>query len=463
VTAAGRSLVVVGGGIAGLAAAWEAAVSGATDVTVLEATDRLGGRIRTSAVDGLAVDEGADAFLARVPWALDLCRELGLDDELVSPVTGNAYVYSRGGLRPLPATHVLGVPLDLDELADGGIVSAAGVAEARRCIEAAGPEVGDDTIGVVLRRQVGAEVTARLVDPLVGGINAGDTERLSLRAVVPQLAEAAEHRDGLVAGLRALRASHPPDPAAPVFAGLPGGTERLVTVLGARLVDAGATVRTDSPVRALAGPAGGGHRLSVGASGDETITADRVVLATPAPVTAGLIAPGAPGAATALESVEHASVALVTLVVDAADTGRALDGSGFLVPRAEGLDVTACSWASSKWAHLRTDDRVVLRASVGRAGSAGALEGDDDGLVELVRRDLATTMGLEGEPRAARVSRWPRSFPQYAPGHLDLVDRIEAELADRLTGVAVAGWTYRGIGIPACIRTGREATRRLLA
>jgi oxygen-dependent protoporphyrinogen oxidase len=458
-----RSLVVVGGGIAGLAAAWEATRSGVVDVTVLEADHRLGGRLRTSDIAGLAVDEGADAFLARVPWGLELCRELGLADELVSPAARNAYVYSRGALRPLPATQVLGVPLDLDELSDGTIISAEGLEEARRAMAAAGAETTDDTIAAVLRRQVGTEVAARLVDPLVGGINAGDTERLSLRAVVPQLAAAAEHVHGLVAGLRELRAAHPPDPAAPVFRGLPGGTERLTTVLGQQLEDAGAVVRTDSPVESISPSSDGSFHLGVGPPGGEVIEADRVVLATSAPITARLVGPTAPDSAAALETIDHASVALITLVVGERDVGRSLDGSGFLVPRTEGLDVTACSWASSKWAHLADDGGIVLRSSVGRAGGASVLDLDDPALVEIVLRDLAVTMHLDGRPRATRVSRWPRSFPQYAPGHLDLVDRIEADLARRVPGLAVAGWTYRGIGIPACIHSGREAARRILS
>lgn len=453
----------MGGGIAGLAAAWEATRSGEVDVIVLEAGSRLGGRIRTSEIHGLTVDEAADAFLARVPWGLELCQELALADELVSPEARNAYIYSRGALRPFPTTQVLGVPLELDELADGAIVSADGRAEARRTIESAGPETADDTIAAVLQRQVGAEVATRLVDPLVGGINAGDTKRLSLQAVVPQLASAAEHPEGLVAGLRELRAANPPDPVAPVFRSLPGGMERLITVLGQRLEDAGTTVRTDSPVVALSRSAAGTFRLTSGPPGGGAVDADRVVLATSAPVTARLLGSAAPDSAAALATIDHASVALITLVVARGDVGRSLDGSGFLVPRPEGLDVTACSWASSKWAHLGGDGPIVLRASVGRAGSASPLDLDDSALVEIVRRDLATTMHLGGEPLAVRVSRWPRSFPQYAPGHLDLVDLIESDLADRLPGLAVAGWTYRGIGIPACIHSGREATRDLLA
>ena len=260
---AGRpTLVVVGGGIAGLAAAWEATRGAEVDVTVLEADDRLGGRIRTSDVHGLTIDEGADAFLARVPWGIELCRELDLADDLVSPAARNAFIYSRGDLRPLPTTQVLGVPLDLDELAGTGIVSDTGLTEARRAIEAAGPETTDDTIAAVLERQVGAEVAARLVDPLIGGINAGDTTRLSLRAVVPQLADAAEHPDGLVAGLRELRSLNPPDPTAPVFYGLPEGSGRLIEVLGRRLEDAGATIRTSSPVTALSRTADGAFRLA---------------------------------------------------------------------------------------------------------------------------------------------------------------------------------------------------------
>lgn len=461
-TADRRSLVVVGGGISGLAAAWEASRSGEVDVTVLEADTRVGGRIQTSEIHGLTVDEGADAFLARVPWGLELCRELGLADELVSPAARNAFVYSRGALRPLPTDQVLGVPLDLDELADGTIVSAEGLAQARQVIESAGPETTDDTIAAVLRRQVGAEVADRLVDPLIGGINAGDTTRLSLRAVVPQLAAAAEHPGGLVAGLREWRAANPPDPSAPVFHGLPGGTEQLVTVLARRLEEAGVTIRTGSPVVAVNRSASGRFQVTVGGTERSPVDADRVVVATSAPVTAGLLGPAAPDAAAALETIDHASVALLTLVVAEEDVGRPLDGSGFLVPRPEGLDLTACSWASSKWAHLGGRDAVVLRASVGRAGSAHALELDDPDLVELVRRDLATTMQLTGTPLAVRITRSPRSFPQYAPGHLDLVDQLDADLADRLPGLALAGWTYRGIGIPACIHSGREAARRLL-
>ena len=457
------TLVVVGGGIAGLAAAWEATRSGAVDVTVLEAEDRLGGRIRTSDVHGLTIDEGADAFLARVPWGIELCRELDLTDDLVAPAARNAFIYSRGDLRPLPATQVLGVPLDLDELAGTGIVSDAGLTEARQVIESAGPETADDTIAAVLERQVGAEVATRLVDPLIGGINAGDTTRLSLRAVVPQLAAAAEHPDGLVAGLRELRELTPPDPTAPVFYGLPEGSGRLVEVLGRRLEDAGATIRTSSPVTALLRTADGAFLLGVGRESEETVDADRVVLATAAPVTAGLLAASAPDSAAALATIDHASVAMITLVVAATDVGRPLDGSGFLVPRPEGLDVTACSWASSKWAHMGDADTVVLRASLGRAGSAAVLDRDDPGLVEIVRRDLAVTMDLGGDPLAVRVGRFPQSFPQYAPGHLDLVEQLEHDLTDRLPGLAVAGWTYRGIGIPASIHSGREAARHLLA
>ena len=458
-----RRLVVVGGGISGLAAAWEAVTGGEVDVTVIEADDRLGGRIHTSVVHDLRVDEGADAFLARVPWAVDLCRELDLDDSLVSPAARDAFLYSRGDLRPLPSTQVFGVPLDLEELADNSIVSPEGLAEARRTVATAGPETSDDTIAAVLHRQVGAEVADRLVDPLIGGINAGDTTKLSLRAVVPQLATAAEHRDGMVAGLRAMRTANPPDPDAPIFFGLPDGTETLIATLSQRLADAGATILTGHRVADLTRTADGSLRLDLNASdGQATVEADGVVLATPAPVTADLVGAVAPDSAEALNSIEHASVALITFVVADDQVDRPLDGSGFLVPRPEGLHLTACSWASSKWAHIGGDGCAVLRASVGRAGSATALDLDDDALVDLVRQDLATTMELSGEPLAVRMSRFPESFPQYAPGHLDLVDRLEADLAAQLPGVAVAGWSYRGIGIPACIQGGRQAVRTVL-
>lgn len=470
-----RHVVVVGGGIAGLAAAYRLTRTG-NGVTVVEADDRVGGKLRTSPFAGRPVDEGADAFLLRVPWAADLCRALGLEGELTHPAVRRAYVWRDDALRELPP-QLMGVPTDLDALAASGLVSPAGLDRARRDLTA--PRDGhdghdghdDETIAAVVERRLGPEVLAALVDPLVGGINAGDTRRLSLAAVVPQLRDAAHDptHPSLIEACRAqqqgARAAGA-DADAPVFATPLTGMGRLVDALvaampevawctGRRAVAVSPEPRSDD---------GGG--IAVDLDDATTIHGDGVVIALPAWGAAPMLAPLAPTAAGHLAAVEHASVAMVTLAVDRRDLGRSLDGSGFLVPRGEAAVVTACSWASSKWAHLAPehgDGTVLLRASAGRHGDEHALDLDDDDLVTAVVEDLARTMDLRGPPAASRVTRWPDSFPQYAPGHLDRVAAVESDLALRCPRVVVAGAALRGVGVPACIRSGLDAADRVSA
>ncbi|MGE3620238.1 MAG: protoporphyrinogen oxidase [Acidimicrobiia bacterium] len=452
-------LVVVGGGTTGLAAAWEASGRGAT-VAVVD-PGPLGGKVRASGFDGGILDEGADAFLARVPEGVELCRELGLGGDLVAPAARRALVWSRGALRPLPGSHLMGVPTDLDELAATGIVSAEGVERARADLTRPFPPPGDDdlTVGALIRERLGDEVLERLVDPLVGGINAGDSDRLSLRATVPQLDAAARSgHPSLVAGAEALRKAATADPAAPVFFAPRGGMGALVERLVAGLAGRGVTFLA-APVEGLARD-GTGWSLATGAG---PVGAARVVVTTPAAPAAALLRPVAPRAATLLAAVPYASVAMVALSVPRAGIDRELDGSGFLVPRVEGRLVTACSWTSSKWAHLARDDRAWLRASVGRDGDERGLDLPDGPLVDAVLADLADLMGLRDSPTWARVTRWVGSLPQYRPGHLDRVDAVEADLRAAAPGLAWTGAGARGLGVPACIRQGRTTAAVLLA
>lgn len=452
-------VAVVGGGITGLVAARALAQAGAT-VTVHE-PGPLGGKLQTTPFAGGVLDEAADAFLARVPEGVDLCRDLGLAGELVSPAARNAFVWVDGALRPLPKEQVLGVPTDLEELQSTGIVSAAGVRALRH--DLADPLVapdGDVAIGPLLRSRLGDEVVDRLVDPLVGGINAGAVDRLSLAATVPQLDAAV--RSGETSLLEACRAQRArvSDPAAPVFFAPRGGMVSIVDALVADLEGRGARVRRSAVVD-LAASAGGRVELVAGDGGRRVV--DAVVIAAPAGPAAGMLRSVSPRAATLLATIPYASVAMVSLAVDRHDVGRELDGSGFLVPRTEGLTITACSWVSSKWDHLGGDGAVWLRASVGRDGQTSALDLTDDELVSAVLADLSTTMSLRGAPQAVRVTRWDRSFPQYRPDHLVRVDAIDALLAEADGAVAVAGAALRGLGVPACIRQGRAAAARILA
>ena len=452
-------VVVVGGGITGLVAARQAALAGA-GVTVLE-PDTVGGKLRTTPFAGAVLDESADAFLARVPEGVALCRELGLEGDLVSPAARRAYVWVDGALRLLPEAQVLGVPTDLDELAASGIVSEAGVDAARRDLTRPLVAPGADVpIGPFLRDRLGDEVTDRLVAPLVGGINAGDVEVLSLAATVPQLDAAARSgASSLIEACAAQRAAVP-DRAAPVFYAPHRGMGALVVALVDDLARRGVEVRAQ---RASAiEPAGSAWAVLAGEPGRaaERLGADAVIVTSDATTAARLVADVARPAADVLAAIPYASVAMVSIAVPRAGVERELDGSGFLVPPSDPRTITACSWTSSKWAHLGGDGTVWLRASAGRHGDERALALDDDALVAAVLADLAETMALHGTPEEVRLTRWPRSLPQYLVGHLDRMAAVDAALPPTL---AVTGAAHRGLGIPACIRQATTAATQVLA
>jgi oxygen-dependent protoporphyrinogen oxidase len=456
-------IVVVGGGITGLASALELADAGAR-VTLLEASDRLGGNIRTSRFAGLDVDEAADAFLARVPEGVALARRLGLSDELVSPAASSAYVWARGELRRLPAGTALGVPGALLPVARSGILSVGGMA--RAAVEPLLPRRGraDDALGPLVAGRFGREVVERLVDPLIGGINAGTAEHLSASAVAPQIDDVARRSRSLLLGLRAERRAHPLDPSAPVFFTVRGGMGAMVDAL------AGALRSTDTVEVSLSCPVatievdGSGVSVRVDASTADRrrIDADGVVLACPSGPAAAALTDVSPRVAATLRSIEYASVALVTLAFPDTAIGRDLDASGLLVPKPEQRTVTACSWASTKWSHWRIPGQALVRASAGRDGDAHALDLADGDLVEAVLADLRRLMAVRADPTETRVSRWIGSFPQYRPGHLDRVAAVERTLATELPQVMLAGAAYRGLGIPACVRQGQVAARGVL-
>lgn len=452
-------VVVAGGGITGLVTAYELAKApDRPRITLLEASTRLGGKILTTPFAGLpAVDAGPDAFLARVPWATDLCRELGLGGQLVSPATGRAYVWHDGALRNIPGGLVLGVPAGWRRLARSGLLSARGMA--RAATEPLLPTTRStrDNLGLLIRRRFGDEVLERLVDPLIGGIYAGDADEMSLEATAPQIAEVAGRSRSLLLGLRHQLRENPPDPTRPVFYAPPDGMGQLVTELTRHLDELGGVdVRLDQALEPLARADDGRWRAGA-------VEADAVVLAVPAFAAAAAVRPVSPSAAALLGTIPYAGVVMVTLAVPERAVGRKLDGSGHLVPKPEQRHVTACSWASTKWAHWRVPGQVVLRASLGRFGDEHGLDLDDDGVVRAALADLRAHLGLTGEPTEVRVTRWPASFPQYLPGHAGRVDAVHGALRREAAGVFLAGAAYHGIGIPACIRQGRDVAATVLA
>lgn len=446
-------VVVIGGGIAGLAAAHELHSQG-RPFLVLEADDRLGGKIDGGPVQdsGLAfdVDMAADGFLARQPEATQLCRELGLGDDLVAPSGARAFIWIKDKLRGIPSPSVLGVPFEEDSVAASGILSAAGLTDfVARIDQPATPLVGDASVGEVLRPRVGAEVFKRLIDPLLGGINAGNADQLSIEAGAAQLATAAREEGSLRDILRAQVAANVAAAAGPVFNGVKGGNRRIIDALADELGDG---VLTSTPAESLE-RAGAGWIVR---AGGEAISAERVIITSPAWVTAGLIAPHVPEAAVVLGDLGYGSAVLVTFVIDKDQIDSDLDGSGYLVPRQQGMLTTACSWSSSKWDHYNDGTHAILRVSAGRTDDPRWVDMDIADVVATMEAELVPTIGLRGKP-VARVTEWRNSLPQYRPGHLARCDRIDQVLADSAPGLTVTGAQMRGLGVPACVRQGRGA------
>ena len=455
-----RRVVIVGGGVAGLAAAQALSLApDAPQVTLLEGSERVGGRIRTVPFGGVSLDVGPDALLSRAPGGVELCRSLGLGDDLVPCADAGAFIWSRGKLRRLPAGLLAGLPAGPGDLLRSRILSPAGVGRASLdfVLPANAPQ-GDEAIGALVRRRLGAQVLDRLIDPLLGGINAGHCDDLSVAAGAPYLATAARANRSLVRGLRATMPSPPPGAVRPpVFLSLRGGLETLVGALTDAL--GGTDVRLDTAVHAIERS---GDGLVVVLHSGERLDADGVILATPAAAAAQVVRDAAPAAAGELAGIGTASVALVALAYPH-DAVPALDGTGFLVARDEDLDITACTWATAKWPHLAEGaTHAILKCSLGRAGDDGVVAEADDELIARARRALQRTMKIEQEPADVLVVRHHDAFPQYAVGHLDRVARIEDDLAAALPGLQVAGNSYRGVGVPACITSGRAAAERLL-
>ncbi|MEW1600064.1 protoporphyrinogen oxidase [Streptomyces sp. NPDC093808] len=453
----GRHAVVVGAGIAGLAAAHRLLEHGAR-VTVLEASERVGGKLLPGEIAGARVDLGAESLLARRPEAVGLARAVGLSDRLQPPATATAALWTRGALRPMPKGHVMGVPGTAAALT--GVLSDEGLARIGRDADLPPTGIGDDVaIGEYVAERFGREVVDRLVEPLLGGVYAGDAYRISMRSAVPQLFEEARAHTTLTEAVRAVQARTAADRrSGPVFTGVAGGVGTLPLAVADSLRSRGARILTGTPVTALRREPDDGWRL---VAGGEVLHADAVVVAVPAPAAAGLLRAEAPGAAAELSAVEYASMALVTLAYRR-DEARLPEGSGFLVPPVEGRSIKAATFASRKWGWIAEEnpDLTVVRTSVGRHGETEILHRDDDELVELSRHDLKAATGLDAAPVAARVTRWDDGLPQYPVGHHARVDRVRAHLAG-LSGLAVCGAAYDGVGVPACIASAYAAADRI--
>ena len=468
-------VVIVGGGIAGLAAA--SFLSGeAVKVTVLEGSPRLGGKLSASDVAGVSMDEGAEALLARRPEGVSLIEGTGLAADLVPAGVTSSAIYTRGAMRSLPRRQFMGVPADLDELAATGVVSAQGIARARAGAsvgvdaESAGPEQ-DASVTEYIGARLGVEVVDRLVDPLLGGVYAGRSEDLSFQATLAPLAAATRKQATLTEAAASLL---PPAPAPssldnskkppPIFVTLTSGLGALPETVAKT---SGADIRVNAMVRELKRTATG-WRLTIGSAADpEYLDADAVILATPAAPAARLLKGTVDAAAAQLERIPYASMAIITLAFRA-DDFPAQQRSGYLVPAVDGRAVKAATFSTIKWPHLAKAAAAagspvhIVRCSVGRSGDVAVLQREDKDLAALAAAELADSIGITASAVAHRVTRWGGGLPQYNIGHLDRVARIRSAVAAQ-PGLAVAGAAYDGVGIPACIATARSAADQVIA
>ncbi|WP_031095396.1 MULTISPECIES: protoporphyrinogen oxidase [unclassified Streptomyces] len=450
-------VVVIGAGIAGLAAAHRLLGRGAR-VTVLEAGDRVGGKLLPGEIAGVRVDLGAESMLARRPEAVALAREAGLGELLQPPATATASIWTRGALRPMPKGHVMGVPGTAAALL--GVLSDEGLARIERDADLPRTEIGDDVaVGEYVAARLGREVVDRLVEPLLGGVYAGDAYRISMRSAVPQLFQAARTHASLTEGVREIQAkAAAQQQTGPVFMGIAGGVGRLPLAVADSVRARGGEILTGTPARELRREAAGGWRIT---AGERVLHADAVIVAVPASAAAALLRAESPGAAAELAAVEYASMALITLAYRRADLSLP-EGSGFLVPPVDGRTIKASTFASQKWGWIAEEDPdvVVLRTSVGRYGETEVLGRDDADLVEVSRHDLREATGLAAAPLRTRVTRWTDGLPQYPVGHHARVARVREQIA-KLPGLAVCGAQYDGVGIPACIAGAYAAADQL--
>jgi oxygen-dependent protoporphyrinogen oxidase len=458
-------LVVVGGGIAGLSAAHRAVEVArergiALDLTLIEARERLGGTIASERVDGFLVEAGPDSFLSEKPWALALCRRLGIEDRLVRTDDRfrKVFVWHRGRLHPLPDGFQLLAPTALRPFATSSLFSLSG--KLRMALDLVLPRGGgdDESLGAFVRRRLGAEALERVAQPLVAGIYTADPDDLSLLATMPRFLELERKERSVILGLRrALRRAPLPGTSGArwsLFVTVAGGMEELVATLAARL-PAGAIV-LEQRVSALERTA---ERWRVATGEGSRIEADRIIVATEAHAAARLTRYLDPALATLLEEIPYASAATVSLGYRRADVPHALDGFGFVVPRTEGRALLAGTFASVKYPGRAPEGHVLIRGFLGGALDAAMLTEADDALVARARGELGEALGVTAAPVLTRLHRWPASMPQYHVGHLARVETIE-RLIGALPGLSLAGSAYRGVGIADCIHSGEAAAER---
>ena len=449
------TVAVIGGGVSGLAAAYQLQQQG-TSFVLIEKSDRLGGLILTEKINDFTIDAGPDSLLVQKPAAIELCNELGLQNQLISTLTPRtAYIVKDRILHPIPQGSVFGIPTNLESLLASGYLSTqAKIRMAEDLVIPPKIDKSDESVGSFFRRRFGNETVDYLATPLLAGIHAGNVEQLSMHALFPRLVKAETQHGSVIRGFRnrhldsASSASNHG-----VFRSLTGGLQTLTNALIQALPRS--SVKHGKDITSISGSGPFTLRFSSGGN----LSVDKVICATPAHVTANVVQSLNPEIAHLLSSIAYTSIATIATSYPRAAITHALTGTGFVVPETESdLSITACTWISSKWPGRSPADHVLLRSFVGGARAPEALEQSDQALIRSVRHDLRHLLGIGVSPSLTRVYRWPRANPQPHVGHLDLVAQIDRHLR-AYPGLQLIGASLRGVGIPDCVAAGRAAGR----
>jgi oxygen-dependent protoporphyrinogen oxidase len=456
-------IAIIGGGISGLAAAFaleQKRRSAAVDYSLYEASPRLGGVLRTEHIQGCVVEAGPDSFLTEKPWATDLCRVLGLSDQLIgsNDAARKTYILVDGRLVPMPDGLMFMVPTKILPTAFSPLFSwTTKLRMARELLRPPHASEADESVASFVARHYGAEMVDRLADPLLSGIYGGEAASLSVRAVLPRLAEMERAHGSLGrAMLAARKKSQPRQSAPPLFTSLKNGMQQLVETVVSKLNPL--SLLTNTSVQSIQPEADGGWKVTAGLKSDHF---DAIILALPAPVAANILSTCSPELSRELGSIPYGSSITVALGYNSDVRHSLPPGFGFLVPRSEGKRLLAATFVHNKFPHRAPENRALLRCFFAGSNAENIWQLSGDAIIAIVRNELQQILGLRASPLYARVYKWKAAMAQYGVGHLERLDRIE-RLRQQLPGFTLAGNAYRGIGVPDCIRSGQDAARQIL-
>jgi oxygen-dependent protoporphyrinogen oxidase len=461
-----KRVAIIGGGISGLSAAYtleQKRRDGASvEYVLFEASPRLGGVLVTDREDGCLIEAGPDSFLTEKPWATDLSKNVGLGDQLIGSNDSErkTYILVNGRLTVMPDGLMFMVPTKILPTVFSGLFSIkTKIRMAGEWFHPPHKAEQDEAVADLVQRHYGAEMVDRLADPLLSGVYGGEASQLSVRAVLPRFAEMELKHGSLGRAMLSARkkmSQSANGPARPLFTSLKNGMQQLVDSVVARLDSA--ALRAGVPVKSLQ-PQDGSWLIS---AGNESDRFDAVIVATPSQAAANLLQLANSSLASELREVTYSSSVTVTLGYDRSVRNSLPPGFGFLIPRSEGKRMLAATFVHNKFPHRAPEDRALIRCFLGGARDEAILQLSDDDILAIVRRELRQIIGLSADPTFARVYKWKGAMAQYAVGHLERLERIE-RLRKQLPGLALAGNGYRGIGVPDCVRSGKEAAEQILA